>query len=221
MKKDGQDETGTYTYTIKEVIPEDKKGIAYTDKVYTVTITVKDNKDGTLSVTSDLDKASFNFKNKVLKVLVNKYNDSNKKLKGATITLYAEDGSEIVSWTSDGKEPFDFGPYVEAGKKYMIKETKVPKGYTRFKAVVFTVDPDGTVNISLKVDKQGAYKLIDKEIPRDDTPPDKYIPPVVPLPPTDVSGGSNTGMWGGMIAASMMGVITALYQLLKSRKQYS
>ncbi|MBQ1533017.1 MAG: hypothetical protein IIZ57_12790, partial [Solobacterium sp.] len=169
--------------------------------------------------TSKPDAGSFSFTNKVLKVLVNKYNDSNKKLKGATITLYAEDGSEIVSWTSTGKEPFDFGPYVEAGKKYMIKETKVPKGYTRFKPVVFTVDPDGTVNISLKVDNEGAYKLVDKSIPHDDTPPDKYIPPI--LPPTDVNGGSSTGMWGGMIAASMMGVITALYQLLKSRKQYS
>ena len=201
------------------MIPEDKKGIAYSEKVYTVTINVKDNKDGTLSVTSDPDAASFNFKNTVIKILVNKYNDSNKKLKGATITLYAEDGTEIVSWTSDGKEPFDFGPYVEAGKKYKIKETKVPKGYTRFKDVVFTVDPDGTVNISLKVDNDGAYKLVDKSIPHDDTPPDKYIPPI--LPPTDVNGGSSTGMWGGMIAASMMGVITALYQLLKSRKQYS
>ena len=104
----------------------------------------------------------------------------------------------------------------------MIKETKVPKGYTRFKPVVFTVDPDGTVNISLKVDKEGAYKLIDKTIPKEDTPPDKYIPPVVPLPPTDVNGGnSNTGMMGGMLAASMAGVIAALYQLLKSRKQYN
>ena len=216
------DETGTYTYKIREKIPEDKKGIAYTDKVYDVTITVTDNKDGTLSVTSKPDAGSFSFTNKVLKVLVNKYNDSNKKLKGATITLYDENGAEIVSWTSDGKEPFDFGPYVEAGKKYMIKETKVPKGYTRFKPVVFTVDPDGTVNISLKVDKEGAYKLVDKTIPKEDTPPDKYIPPVVPLPPTDVNGGnSNTGMMGGMLAASMAGVIAALYQLLKSRKQYN
>ena len=222
QKNPDKDETGTYTYKIREKIPEDKKGIAYTDKVYDVTITVTDNKDGTLSVTSKPDAGSFSFTNKVLKVLVNKYNDSNKKLKGATITLYDENGAEIVSWTSDGKEPFDFGPYVEAGKKYMIKETKVPKGYTRFKPVVFTVDPDGTVNISLKVDKEGAYKLVDKTIPKEDTPPDKYIPPVVPLPPTDVNGGnSNTGMMGGMLAASMAGVIAALYQLLKSRKQYN
>jgi pilin isopeptide linkage protein len=222
QKNPDKDETGTYTYKIREKIPEDKKGIAYTDKVYDVTITVKDNKDGTLSVTSSPDAGSFSFTNKVLKVLVNKYNDSNKKLKGATITLYDENGAEIVSWTSDGKEPFDFGPYVEAGKKYMIKETKVPKGYTRFKPVVFTVDPDGTVNISLKVDKEGAYKLVDKTIPKEDTPPDKYIPPVVPLPPTDVNGGnSNTGMMGGMLAASMAGVIAALYQLLKNRKQYN
>ena len=219
QKNPDKDETGTYTYKIREKIPEDKKGIAYTDKVYDVTITVTDNKDGTLSVTSKPDAGSFSFTNKVLKVLVNKYNDSNKKLKGATITLYDENGAEIVSWTSDGKEPFDFGPYVEAGKKYLIKETKVPKGYTRFKDVVFTVDPDGTVNISLKVDKEGAYKLVDKTIPHDDTPPDKYIPPI--LPPTDVNGGSSTGMWGGMLAASMAGVIAALYQLLKNRKQYN
>ena len=222
VKGDETNDLGKHIYKIREVIPDDTKGIAYTDKEYTVTIEVSDIGDGNLNVTSKPDAGSFSFTNKVLKVLVNKYNDSNKKLKGATITLYDENGAEIVSWTSDGKEPFDFGPYVEAGKKYMIKETKVPKGYTRFKPVVFTVDPDGTVNISLKVDKEGAYKLVDKTIPKEDTPPDKYIPPVVPLPPTDVNGGnSNTGMMGGMLAASMAGVIAALYQLLKSRKQYN
>ena len=218
---------GTYKYTVKEVIPEKQESYVYDKSTYTVVYTVTDNGEGKLVAECSIENNTVTVTNKLLSLIVNKYSDSNKKLKGATVTLYDENGAEIVSWKSTGKDPFDFGPYLEYGKKYEIKETKVPKGYTRFKAVIFTVDEttvgeDGTITLSLKVDKEGAYKLIDKEIPKEDTPPDKYIPPVVPLPPTDVNGGnSNTGMMGGMLAASMAGVIAALYQLLKSRKQYN
>ena len=63
-----------YTYTISEVKPEDADalgGVTYTDKVYTVKVSIADNGDGTLEVTVtdendqpiDPDKFTFDFEN--------------------------------------------------------------------------------------------------------------------------------------------------------------
>ena len=45
----------TYTYTVSEVIPSEKdENIKYSDEVYTVEVTLKDNHDGTLSATKTI-----------------------------------------------------------------------------------------------------------------------------------------------------------------------
>ncbi|MBR2719076.1 MAG: Cna B-type domain-containing protein, partial [Clostridia bacterium] len=56
------EDVGEYTYTIRE-ISEDGNGITVDDTVYTVTVEVADNGDGTLDVTADLDETALNFVN--------------------------------------------------------------------------------------------------------------------------------------------------------------
>lgn len=48
---------GTYTYTVRETAG-DLGGVTYDDTVYTVTVTVKDNHDGTMSATHEITRAA-------------------------------------------------------------------------------------------------------------------------------------------------------------------
>ena len=94
-KKTGHDETGTYTYTVKET-STDGNGITVDTTVYTVTVEVKDLGNGVLDVTKTGDMGPYNFTNTY-------------EAKGTATILVKKD---LVGrdWTNDDAFTFDLKP---------------------------------------------------------------------------------------------------------------
>ena len=85
------------------------------------------------------------------KVTVAKYSNATMKLlAGSTLQVIDPVTNEAVyEWTTDGTAT-RFEGFLEAGKEYILRETKAPAGHTVAADVVFTVSTDGkedTVNM--------------------------------------------------------------------------
>ncbi len=85
------------------------------------------------------------------KVTVAKYSNATMKLlAGSTLQVIASKTNDVVyEWTTDGTAT-RFEGFLEAGKEYILRETKAPAGHTVAADVVFTVSTDGkedTVNM--------------------------------------------------------------------------
>ena len=85
------------------------------------------------------------------KVTVAKYSNATMKLlAGSTLQVIDSKTNDVVyEWTTDGTAT-RFEGYLEAGKEYILRETKAPAGHTVAADVVFTVSTDGkedTVNM--------------------------------------------------------------------------
>ena len=85
------------------------------------------------------------------KVTVAKYSNATMKLlAGSTLQVVDSKTNDVVyEWTTDGTAT-RFEGFLEAGKEYILRETKAPAGHTVAADVVFTVSSDGkedTVNM--------------------------------------------------------------------------
>ncbi len=85
------------------------------------------------------------------KVTVAKYSNATMKLlAGSTLQVIASKTNDVVyEWTTDGTAT-RFEGFLEAGKEYILRETKAPAGHTVAADVVFTVSTDGkedTINM--------------------------------------------------------------------------
>ena len=85
------------------------------------------------------------------KVTVAKYSNATMKLlAGSTLQVIDSTTNDVVyEWTTDGTAT-RFEGFLEAGKEYILRETKAPAGHTVAADVVFTVSTDGkedTVNM--------------------------------------------------------------------------
>ncbi len=85
------------------------------------------------------------------KVTVAKYSNATMKLlAGSTLQVIDSKTNDVVyEWTTDGTAT-RFEGFLEAGKEYILHETKAPAGHTVAADVVFTVSTDGkedTVNM--------------------------------------------------------------------------
>ncbi len=85
------------------------------------------------------------------KVTVAKYSNATMKLlAGSTLQVIDSKTNDVVyEWTTDGTAT-RFEGFLEAGKEYILRETKAPAGHTVAADVVFTVSSDGkedTVNM--------------------------------------------------------------------------
>lgn len=98
--------------------------------------------------------------------------DTNKGLGGATLVIYeltannrvvSEDGvtaKVIHSWVSKKDASYDFGPYLESGKRYLLVETKAPEGYRRAGSATVTVSETGEVKADLTSKKDANGDLV-------------------------------------------------------------
>ena len=158
-------EAGVYEYTITET-KGDIPFITYDTEPKKVTVTVTDeNYDGKLTTVVTYEgKSSLTVTNTYGELKFNKYTDEGKTLSGAELTLYeAGSNKAIVTWTTDGKEK-DLIDYLEAGKSYVIKETKVPENYMPAEDVKFSTDAEGKITgITLQQDNNGVYHIIDAQ----------------------------------------------------------
>ena len=85
------------------------------------------------------------------KVTVAKYSNATMKLlAGSTLQVIDSTTNDVVyEWTTDGTAT-RFEGFLEAGKEYILRETKAPAGHTVAADVIFTVSTDGkedTVNM--------------------------------------------------------------------------
>ena len=110
-----------FKYTVSEVTG-DKEDVKYDNTVYTVTVTLKDNDDGTLSVTKEIEKPQSIFKAKELKFVNEQLNVNTsitlggvKVLQGQTLkanqfkfVLTDENGKKISTARNDADGNFTF-----------------------------------------------------------------------------------------------------------------
>ncbi len=185
-----KDENGNYITTTKEYTIREKKenlpGIKYDETEYKFVVTLTDDGNGKINVTSTQDLAKFNF--------VNTYETSGKvtfsgektlngkELKEGTFTfeLVDSEGNVIQSVTNDANGKFSFeeiqftgsdlekdesGNYKETTKEYTIREKKenlpgVKYDETEYKFVVTLAD-EGQGKITVTSDKNIAgFKFV-------------------------------------------------------------
>ncbi|MDD5803317.1 MAG: FctA domain-containing protein, partial [Clostridia bacterium] len=141
----------TFTYTVNEKVPEEADTYIYDKTVYTVTVDVTDNRDGSLKLTTkvngeDYTETAMKFVNDTTKVTISKVDDTSKKaLAGAKLQVVDKEDKVVEEWTSDGT-PHMIAAKLVLGATYKLVETEAPKGYEIADPITFTVDADDTKN---------------------------------------------------------------------------
>ena len=180
-------DVGEYEYTVKEVIPEETNGVTYDETVYTVTVKVVDNGDGTLTVTASDNATKLNFTNSYSaddeevqfsgsKTL------TGKKLEADMFSFQLTDAEgnviETVKNNANGEFAFskitytlaDVGEYT-----YTVKEVNDGQGGVTYDETVYTVtvkvedNGDGTLKITKsenwnKLDFANSYNAAEEEV---------------------------------------------------------
>lgn len=162
---------------------------------YTESLKFKVNENGTITAVAPSDttavssgnpadatvKNSIVLKDSPLSVKFNKITlVGGEEVAGAVIELFEVNGSTVKAdgtiavtatpadaWTSAVGSQHDFGPYVKAGKQYVLRETTTPHGYQKAENVVFSVANDGTVTLhtdSAQKAEDGTILMKDREI---------------------------------------------------------
>lgn len=159
---------GTHAYTLREACPNALglyKGVTYDGTTYTIVTTVKDNGDGTLTVTHKLEGTteSAGFTNKYHAMPTQVSIGAIKVLEGRELKkdefsfkLVGEDIESTVTNDADGKINFDKFEYDEPGTYvYTISEVKGDEAGMTYDKSVFTatvnVVDDGEGNLKANV----------------------------------------------------------------------
>ncbi|MBP3656202.1 MAG: Cna B-type domain-containing protein [Clostridia bacterium] len=166
-------DVGEYTYTVKEVIPEEAQradGVTYDDTVYTIDVVVADNGDGTLNVTASCDTEALDFTNTYSAAGEVAFSGS-KTLTGGELvagdfsfTLYDSEGNDIetVPNAEDGSFAFAALTYTQEDvgtHTYTIREDEggmddVSYDDAEYTVVVTVTDNgDGTLNAAYVITK--------------------------------------------------------------------
>ncbi len=146
----------TFTYTVSEKT-QTGTGYLFDETVYTVTVAVTDNGDGTLALTTTVKSGTgtktaytdtaMTFTNDVTSVKISKVDvTTEEELPGAHIQVLDEDGNIIDEWDSatESHEVTELIP----GKTYTLRETVAPTGYDITTDTTFTLKEDGTIDTS-------------------------------------------------------------------------
>ena len=157
VKADGTSDLRTHLYTVREV-----KGtngyVIYDSTEYTVTVDVTDGQDGKLQAKiagikkdgKTVDKISF--VNDLTKVQISKKSVTGTgELEDAELEIRDLSGNSILKWKS-GKTAKYVEGLLKAGEKYVLVETKAPKGYHIAADVPFTVNSDGKIKEVTMID---------------------------------------------------------------------
>lgn len=148
-------DVGTHTYVIAEDLtglPEYVTGDSHT---YTVRVEVSDQGDGTLKADAiytdgTTEAALAEFKNvyedkREITVTFDKVNaQTGASLAGAVLRVAAADGTEIETWTSDGK-PHQITGKLTPGVAYRLIEVSAPAGYQIAADITFEAADGGQV----------------------------------------------------------------------------
>ena len=182
MGKITYDKPGTYTYKLREKLPNEaglSNGITYDKTSYTIKTSVIDNGDGTLKVTHTLEGTKpARFENKyntapnkssVTDQITATKTLTGRDLKEGEFSFELVEGNDVVARgtnAADGKITMDKITYTEAGTHtYTLREVKVDadNGITYSTAaytVVTTVTDDGNGKLTVKHELQDVEKAI-------------------------------------------------------------
>ena len=182
MGKITYDKPGTYTYKLREKLPNEaglSNGITYDKTNYTIKTSVIDSGDGTLKVTHTLEgPETARFENKyntapnkssVTDQITAKKVLTGRDLKAGEFSFELVEGNDVVARgtnAADGKITMDKITYTEAGTHtYTLREVKVDadNGITYSTAaytIVTTVTDDGNGKLTVKHELQDVEKAI-------------------------------------------------------------
>jgi len=157
---------GTYVYTVNELIGS-VNGMTYDDTVYTITVEVTDNGDGTLTAVKTVDGGEIVFNNVYDAVDATVVLEGSKVLNGRELTegefsFALTDASETVLQTvsnkADGSFVFDTLTFDSEGVyQYTVYEVKgedetVIYDTTVYNVVITVIDEDGVLNATVAVE---------------------------------------------------------------------
>ena len=152
----------TFSYKVKEKIPQTQDNIIYDGAEYTVTVAVADKGDGTLdakvsSISKDGAPAeSVQFVNDVTHMSIKKLDETGAPLAGARLVVKDAAGNAVDTWTTDGNAHDITGL---ARGKYTLSEIEAPSGYQVSADIPFEITGQET---SLEL------TMTDKKIPASD-----------------------------------------------------
>ena len=122
--------------------------------------------------------------------------ETGEELPGATLELYAPDGTLIESWETTDTPHVITG--LPVGEGYILKETTAPEGYQLAEDITFTVDETTEIQI---------ITMEDKHTPKEPDIPDEPTEPDEPTPEIPQTGGSRAVIWvGAAFILSLLGI---------------
>ena len=150
------------TYTISEVVTEDKT-VIFDETIHTVTVTLTDNGDGTITAKADKTGEEIVFVNKATEVKISKIDlISGDMLAGATFRILDQDGGTVDEWVTE--ETVYEAKGLKIGETYTIHEVQAPAGYTLADDVTFVIDEKGEVTTSGTLTEDKTIQIADRRI---------------------------------------------------------
>ena len=150
------------TYTISEVVTEDKT-VIFDETIHTVTVTLTDNGDGTITAKTDKTGEEIVFVNKATEVKISKIDlISGDMLAGATFRILDQDGGTVDEWVTE--ETVYEAKGLKIGETYTIHEVQAPAGYTLADDVTFVIDEKGEVTTSGTLTEDQTIQIADRRI---------------------------------------------------------
>ena len=159
----------TFTYTVNEKIPSEADPYIYDKTVYTVTVNVEDNRDGTLKLTTkvngkDYTATTMKFVNDSTKVTITKVNDTDRKaLSGAKLQIVDAKDKVVEEWTTDGTPHVIIGNLI-LGETYKLVEKEAPKGYKIADPITFVMQSDGIITVNAKPVSENKLTMVDAKL---------------------------------------------------------
>ena len=123
--------------------------------------------------------------------------ETGEELPGATLELYAPDGTLLESWeTSDIPHVITGLP---VGEGYVLKEPAAPEGYELAEDIVFAVENTAEIQFVGMVDEPSPEEPEEPETPEEPTEPEE------PTPTVPQTGGSRMALWVGALLILALG----------------
>ena len=159
----------TFAYTVNEKIPLEADTYIYDKTVYTVTVNVEDNRDGTLKLTTkvngkDYTATAMKFVNDSTKVTITKVNDTDRNaLLGAKLQIVDAKDKVVEEWTTDGNPHVIIGKLI-LGETYKLVEKEAPNGYKIADPITFVMQSDGTITVNAKPVSENQLTMVDSKL---------------------------------------------------------
>ena len=140
--------------------------------------------------------------------------ETGEELPGATLELYAPDGSLIETWESTDIPHVITG--LPVGEGYVLKETAAPEGYQLAEDIPFAVEETSEIQFVGMVDEPSPEE---PEEPNEPETPDEPTEPEEPTPTVPQTGGSRAALWVGALLILALGGLGITLILLKRQNK--